>query len=1428
MIKDSPFQLTNNAGFCLVKIDSVCQEIRWTTAGRLLVPRKNKCLGVPGKTVGSDVSFYDCDETSELQRWECKNETVLALQGEQLYVELKADNNAVLSKAAGPNSQLKISGTSSGACTRTYRELYTIEGNAAGRPCMFPFLYKNQWYSSCTLTDSVNNRPWCAVETKYEHETWGFCPTNAKDNWIQHPTSKAVYQLNLESALTWSEAERSCKQQSASLLSIIDPHEQAYITALLEPGGTPQGYKLWTGLTLESEHGWKWSNGNPFRYLNWDSGHPLHNPGYSCGMMDGVLRYSWQSSKCNKKLGYICYSKGVLASPTESPDTGFCSAPWIPYNGHCFQLYRNKISWSDAQLACRKDGGDLVSIRNVEDQSFVISQLGYASADELWIGLNDRKTEGLFDWSDHTTVSFTSWEFGRPAVATNQEDCVLIRGEGGNWSDRDCKEKHGFICMKTSASEPSGAEVPKDEGCKTSWKRYGSYCYFIGTEIKTFEEAKADCERSNSYLADVSTRMDNAFLVSLVGLRSEKHFWLGLSNQKNRDIFEWTNTVSVRYTHWNGEMPGHNQGCVAMATGGSAGLWDVLPCTNREKYICKHLAEGAVVPPAPTTAPSSRCADGWTKFTTRYICYKVYYEESETRTWFEARDYCRAIGGDLLSIHSASELRLQKRSPYSYRNFWIGLSAPDQGTGYVWSDGSPVDFLHWADGEPNNKNNVESCVEFIPSNWHKTGSWNDKQCEAYNRFICQIPTGVIPKPPPPPATKDYNVTSDGWLEWRGNQYLFQKTRMANEDARQSCKEKHGDLVTIDSEAERIFLWKQIHKVHDTVWIGLTVDLDKSFEWMDGSPVIYQMWDEGQPNFANFDENCVVMSLLNGFWHDYNCGFEFKSICKRSSSPPVNATVAPTVPPKGGCQQGWKKFNYKCYKIINDQNLTWHGAREQCKDMDGNLASIRSRHVEVFLLSEMLSAPTIDLWIGLHSTYENGFFWTDGRPKSYLNLRYFGRHWHPIMYRHHMLMDFDDDEKNCVVINTKSSLGIGKWIPKSCNDTNGFICQKDVDPAVNDPPEPTISNNYFKIPNDSIKFVPEQMSWDAAKKHCEADGAQLASMRTEWTQAYVELLAMNLNHSIWIGLNKLQANGYFRYIAGWPLRFTQWGKNEPRRNGNCVYVDVDGKWKTDDCNRNISSVCMKSTDIPPRDESNDFPGICPEDPDPTHTWNRYTWKPFRGFCYMFSSEEIEWHNAVTRCMEHGGVLASIADDREQEFIQNNIATSFQDKHTSYWMGLFRTQRGEWLWLDKTVMDYTNWKNDGRPWSRFPSSYGVITAEDGTWTSGRRWDDRAYICKTAKVLLPTPSTLPTTGIFSQGHGHTALITVLVIAGIAVGTGIAFFLFKKTGRHIPPIQIPAGLTAFDNPLFSNNRSQPDLVDTKNLVGNADEDNSQPVITI
>uniref|UniRef100_A0AAQ6IHY3 Mannose receptor, C type 1b n=1 Tax=Anabas testudineus TaxID=64144 RepID=A0AAQ6IHY3_ANATE len=1300
-------------------------------------------MGVQGKSVGSEISLYDCDENNELQKWECKNETLLALKGQELYIELTLFSFVVLFFCP-------FLGLS---------EKYTIGGNAYGKPCMFPFLYKDEWYHDCTTTDLSDGRLWCAVETKYEHELWGFCPTNSKETWKKHITTGAYYQLNTQSALTWSQAEASCKQQGASLLSITDPHEQAYVTG--------KGDKLWIGLILNSEHGWQWSNGKPYRYLNWDSGHPLPNPGHSCAIVDGAVQYSWQSSQCTKKLGYICYSEGAVA-PAE---TGFCSRPWIPYNGHCFHLDRTQKTWSDAQKACRKEGGDLVSMHNVEDQSFVISQLGYASTDELWIGLNDKKTEGLFDWSDHSTVSFTSWEYGKPGVGTDIKDCILIRGENGNWDDHACDEKHGFICMKESASEPSGDELDQNIGCKSGWKRHGSYCYFVGTQTKTFDEAKDDCKSSDSYLADVTTGVDNAFLISLVGSRPEKYFWLGLSNQKNIDAFVWTNSDSVRFTHWNAEMPGHQQGCVAMTTGIFAGLWDVLPCSNKEKYICKHQAEGAVPTTPPPTPPPLKCADGWNPLATRKVCYKVF---SLKRTWYEARDYCNAIGGDLLSIHNHAQLQVK---PSSYTTVWIGLNAPDPLTGYIWSDKSPVNFQHWRKGQPNNKNNVQSCAEFITRMWDENGSWNDAHCEKKNGWVCQIRIGK--KYP----NNSYVNTSDGWLEWNGTQYYINNERNAMTDARKFCQQRHGDLVSFTSEAESIFLWQQVSSDMYTTLLML---------WMDGSQVVFQRWDEGQPDFKNYDENCVAMQPFTGFWHDYNCGLDRKSICKRSGSPPANSTVAPTVPPKGGCPSNWKKLNSKCYRIIRDQKSTWHEARKHCQSLGGNLASISSRHVQglfkIFFL--IYSVECIPKQKMCYYTFEIML-----EPNCMLLAR--------------CVLSQD----KCVVINTDPALGIGKWTPTPCNDTNGFICLQNVDA-----PEPTSHNDYVDIFNDSIKVITQQMNWDAAKKYCENEGANLASLRNQWTHAYVELLALNLKAPLWIGLNKQQTNGYYKYIDGWKMRFTQWDDNEPRTDQPCVYIDVDGKWKTASCNMTIYSVCMKSTDVPPTESSN-FPGVCPENPNTANS-NRFFWIPFKGNCYMFFTEERTWPDAATSCARHGGSLASIEDSFEQEFFKNNVKT-FEDSHPSFWIGLYKTHKGEWMWLDQSVMDFTNW-GEGQP---IDYSYGRIVSSDGKWKAGSP-GYRSYICKTpkGKIILNNNNNY---GFNRNDEIRPHNIFDLMPAWVTCSSVmiIAFFLFRKSGHRVP---IPDTLTNFANPLFfSNDQSQADVADTKKLVENEEEKNPEPIIT-
>lgn len=57
---------------------------------------------------------------------------------------------------------------------------------------------------------------------------------------------------------------------------------------------------------------------------------------------------------------------------------------------------------------------------------------------------------------------------------------------------------------------------------------------------------------------------------------------------------------------------------------------------------------------------------------------------------------------------------------------------------------------------------------------------------------------------------EFNITSDGWYEWRGNQYYLNRHHMYMEEARHFCQQRHGDLVSISSKDENTFLWKQVN------------------------------------------------------------------------------------------------------------------------------------------------------------------------------------------------------------------------------------------------------------------------------------------------------------------------------------------------------------------------------------------------------------------------------------------------------------------------------------------------------------------------------------------------------------------------------------------------------------------------------------------
>ncbi|XP_073715685.1 macrophage mannose receptor 1 [Misgurnus anguillicaudatus] len=1399
----------------LCDVSSAAQRFRWVSSSRIISVSLKLCLGAQNVKDSEKVILLPCKELSPLQTWECKNETLFGLKGQPLHLNYgnQDKTSVMLFKGNGSWSRWQIYGTTDNLCSHGYQEIYTLDGNSFGKPCQFPFKFNDKWYAECITEGRSDDKLWCSTETDFDTEKkWGFCPTKRISGWDSDPVTRVLYQRNTQSALTWHQARASCQQQDADLLSLSELHEQSYISGLTDLLGSA----LWIGLnSLDFKSGWQWSNGNPFRYLNWAPGHPSLEPGLNCAALNAGKASKWESLECIKKLGYIC-RKGNSADIT--PSTGkdqpnFCPVAWVPYAGHCYYLQRTKKTWSDALAECHREGSDLASIHNIEEHSFIISQTGYMSTDELWIGLNDQRIQNLFEWSDSSHVTFTKWFVGEPSHITNRmEDCVLITGEEGKWSDHLCESTHGYICKKKASTKPEGSPEVISPGCPAGWFRFGYYCYNVAMETKTFDDAKLTCEQTAANLVDVGSRNESAFLISLVGLRPEKYFWIGLSNTHQTEQFQWINGDEVKFTHFNVGMPDKHRGCVAMLTGTSAGLWDVLACNTKQKYICKKMAEGVTTTREPPTTRPPSCPDNWIKKDPGN-CIQIYRKQKDERkNWFEARDFCRAVGGDLASFHSEKEMNVLSGS--SSYPAWIGLTSLDSNSGFVWSDQTPSDYENWASGEPNNYKNNEHCAEYGSNSGRK---WNDRDCEAFLDWICQIPIGITPKSPPTSVIQEYNETSDGWIQYNGSQYFINLDLHPMEEARDFCKKNHADLVVITRQTERRFLWKQISKSKGSqtqYYIGMTVELDKSFSWVDGSPVVFTAWEQNEPNFSNNDENCVAIYKGSGFWNDINCGVALPSICKRSANF-VNTTMSPTTVPAGGCAPEWTLFRGKCYKFF-DNKMLWHEARDHCISHGGNLVSIRS-HTEQCFLTTLLLSSVDDVWIGLNDIVsERKFVWTDNRAVKYTNWlkgqpssslqsrRYIimeellrRRSLYPYSrFPHYPRVEYKDYD--CVVMVKHPKKSTGMWKVEDCEDERGFICKRNTDSQLSAPVTTAVPQKYFSLGNDSYKVQLEKMSWDEARRQCKADDADLASVLDSISQAYTSLQVDNLKEPLWIGLNSNLAGGRYRWVDNWILSYSKWATGEPKNNLACVYIDTNGDWKTAACNSTYYSLCKRSTVFAPTDPPQ-LPGNCPES-DQTKSWI-----PFRGHCYTFmTSTRDNWAQVTVECIKMGASLVSIEDPIESHFIQKNLKI-LQDEAKSVWIGLHRSHKGDWMWIDNTIVDYMNWE------PRMPDDVKKCVefqSDTGMWSTSSCSYRRAYICKTAKVIPPTEkpsvSATPTTAnlsvsdlqVYERSHVSAGIAVGVVLVIIAVA-GLAGFVFFKRN--------PRTLTEWFDSRFYNNLSEP-----------------------
>lgn len=102
-----------------------------------------------------------------------------------------------------------------------------------------------------------------------------------------------------------------------------------------------------------------------------------------------------------------------------------------------------------------------------------------------------------------------------------------------------------------------------------------------------------------------------------------------------------------------------------------------------------------------------------------------------------AKVSCASIGGTLPFFNDQADYDSYKATKQS-RIEWLGIV---RGSNDDWetTSGAEVAFFDWMSNQPDNLNDLESCVE-IRNDWDN--QWNDNRCTNKNHFSCRIDTEV--------------------------------------------------------------------------------------------------------------------------------------------------------------------------------------------------------------------------------------------------------------------------------------------------------------------------------------------------------------------------------------------------------------------------------------------------------------------------------------------------------------------------------------------------------------------------------------------------------------------------------------------------------------------------------------------------------------
>ncbi|XP_054461262.1 CD209 antigen-like protein E [Anoplopoma fimbria] len=143
------------------------------------------------------------------------------------------------------------------------------------------------------------------------------------------------------------------------------------------------------------------------------------------------------------------------------------------------------------------------------------------------------------------------------------------------------------ISLRLALSQPTDKGETEEETCPQGWLMFGSSCYYISSQRRSWDGSRQDCVQRDADLVIINSRQEQAFLTGFTMAA-----WVGMSDREEEGTWIWVDGTPVNRDrlNWARGQPDDSLGgedCGDLRTMiDFIGLND-YNCSARAQWICE-------------------------------------------------------------------------------------------------------------------------------------------------------------------------------------------------------------------------------------------------------------------------------------------------------------------------------------------------------------------------------------------------------------------------------------------------------------------------------------------------------------------------------------------------------------------------------------------------------------------------------------------------------------------------------------------------------------------------------------------------------------------------------------------------------------------------------------------------------------------------